>query len=230
MLNLDIKVDLKPMHRALLDLGNKQVTFAAAAALTKLAQGASDQETIAVKETFDRPTPFTQRGFRIVPATKGTLASFVLAKDIQAQYLAPYVFGGPRFLGSKRAMLVPKQVGVNQYGNLPRNKLAQLKGRSDIFIGPVKFKSGETINGVWQRPAVGIRRDGARGTKGATKGSKTASVIASANTGLKLLIRFEDTSDAPKHLPFMERARAYVTANARREFEVALRRALATAR
>lgn len=230
-MNLDISVDLKPVHRALLDFGHKQVTFAAATALTKLAQGVSNLEDQEILKTFDHPTPFTRKAWRIIPATKGALASFVVAKDIQAQYLAPYVFGGPRFMGSKRAMLVPKQVALNQYGNLARGKLAQLKGRSDIFIGAVTFrKSGQTISGVWQRPLVGKRRDGTRGTKGATRGKNTASADSGANTGLKLLVRFEDTTEAPKHLPFIETARAYVASNARREFEASLRKAFATAR
>ncbi|KUR80770.1 hypothetical protein [Novosphingobium sp. FSW06-99] len=224
MLNIGINFDLKPLHRALLDFGNKQVKFAAADALTKLAKGVSELETTTVSDTFDSPTPFTQKGFRIVPATKDALASFVMAKDIQAQYLAPYIFGGPRFIGNKRAMLVPKQVGVNQYGNLPRNKLASLKGRKDIFVGVVKLRTGETINGVWQRPSAGVRRDGARGTKGAL------GKIGNVRTGLKLLIRFEDTTETSKRFPFFERAEDYVRRHARAEFEAALTRALASAR
>lgn len=221
MLNLSITANLAPVHRALLDFGHKQVTFAAAAALTKLAQGVAAIETETVKQTFDNPTPFTQNAWRVVPATKSALASMVLAKDIQAAYLAPYVFGGPRFLGPKKAMLVPKAQAVNQFGNLPRNTLKRLQGRSDIYIGPVKVR-GVVINGVWQCAAVGKRRDGTIGPI-TPKGSK-------APSKLKLLIRFEDTTEAPKHLQFVENAKAYVAAHARREFEAALRRALATAR
>lgn len=231
MLTIGIEANLAPLHKALLDFGHKQVTFAAATALTRLAKGVAELEEREVVDTFDNPTPFTRRAWRTVPATKGTLAAFVLAKDIQAAYLAPYVFGGPRFLGTKRAMLVPQAVGVNQYGNLARGKLAQLKGRSDVFVGAVTFrKSGQTISGVWQRPLVGTRRDGTRGTKGATRGGKTASADAATNTGLKLLIRFGDTTPAPKHLPFAEAARTYIASNAKREFALAIRQALATAR
>jgi len=229
MLSIRADIDLKPLHRALLDFGNKQVTFGAAIALTNLAKGVSAVESDQVKSSFDSPTPFTQNGFRIVPATKGTLASFVMVKDIQAQYLAPYVFGGPRFLGSKQAMLVPKQQALNQYGNIPRNTLKRLSGRKDIFIGPVRFKNGQTVNGVWQRPIVGTGRDGTRGLKN-RKGDKQASAMVGASTRLVLLIRFEDTTEVPKHLPFFERAEAYVRANARREFEAGMRQALASAR
>jgi hypothetical protein len=135
----------------------------------------------------------------------------VQARKIAAQYLAPYVYGEDRFLGGKKAMLVPRDVGLNQFGNLPRNKLKTLKGKPNIFVGTIKFKkSGKTISGIWQRPDNGLRRSGYRGTKGATRGAKTASSVAGTATGLKLLIQFEDTTPAPKHLPFYERARAYV--------------------
>jgi hypothetical protein len=113
----------------------------------------------------------------------------VQARKIAAQYLAPYVYGEDRFLGGKKAMLVPRDVGLNQFGNLPRNKLKTLKGKPNIFVGTIKFKkSGKTISGIWQRPDNGLRRSGYRGTKGATRGAKTASSVAGTATGLKLLI------------------------------------------
>lgn len=219
MLSINISADLSGLQRGLRAFGAKQVPFATALTLTRLAQGVSDQESDAVRETFDNPTPFTQKGFRVQPATKADQVAFVFAKDIAAQYLAPYVFGGPRWLGSKRAMLVPKGVATNQYGNLPRGKLQALKGKPGIFVGDVKTKGGKTIGGVWQRPVAAARPRGMR--RGA---------IAQPRGGLKLLIRFEDTTQTRKHLPFYERAQAYVSRHARDEFTRALRQALATGR
>lgn len=226
MLNASFRADLTGLQRAIIDLGTKQAPFACALAATRLAQGVMAQESAAIVETFDRPTPFSQRAFYMQSATKAKPVAYVSAKDIQAQYLAPYVYGGPRALGTKKAMLVPKQVGVNQFGNLPRNKLKSLKGRKDVFIGTVKFrKSGRTVSGVWQRPVAGQRRDLSRGTKG-----RTVDKLGGVRTGLKLLIEFEDTTEVTKHLPFYERAQDYVSRNASREFDLALRQALATRR
>lgn len=219
MIVLNIRPNLSPLHRALSDLGAKQMPFATMLALNRLASGVSQTESDAVRETFENPTPFTQRGFFVTSATKARPIAFVSAKDIQAQYLRPYLDGGLRFLGSKRAMLVPKSVATNQYGNLSRNKLKSLKGKPGIFIGPVKTKSGETINGVWQRAQPAKLAKGGRKAK-----------IARPVGGLKLLIRFEDTTPVPKHFPFVERARAYLHRNARGEFERALREAVASAR
>ena len=234
MLSIDFRADLSGMQRALFALKADQVPFAAAMAVTALARGVAQQETAVVEETFDNPTPFTRNAWRVTPGTKRAPIAYVRAKDIQAQYLEPYVHGGERWLGTKRGMLAPRQATLNQYGNLPRNALKRYQGRKDVFFGKVKFKkSGETVSGVWQRgvgagkgPEVsrGKRRKG--GGEYGTKGNNQ-SVIGGTRTTLKLLVQFEDTTEAPKHLPFYETARAYVRANAKREFDAAFCKALA---
>jgi len=216
VLTVNIKGNLSPLHRGLIALRSQQVPFAVSLALNTLARGAAADERELIEQTFDSPTPFTQNAYRVEVATKSRPIAIVAAKDIQAQYLQPYVVGGARFLGTKKGMLVPRAVPVNRYHNLTRGKLAALKGKPGVFIGPVKTRSGRIINGVWQRPANGIRRDGGKGTKG--------------RTGLRLLIQFEDTTPAPKRLPFEQRARAYIDRHARAAFEDALRMAIATAR
>jgi hypothetical protein len=216
MLAVKANFDLSGLQRAARAFGAEQIPFAQALALTRLAQGVSADEAQTVRETFDNPTPFTQKSFSVTPATKKTPIAYVRAKDIAARYLAPYVFGGERSLGSKKAMLVPRNVALNQYGNLSRNKLATLRGKQNVFIGQVKTKKGKTISGVWQRPVAAP-----------TKARKGAPAAAS---GLTLLIQFEDTTPAPKHLPFHERAQAYVAKHAKDEFTAALRQAFDTAR
>lgn len=202
-----IKGNLGPLHRAMIDLGAKQVPFAMSLALNDLAKGVRGVESEQIDRTFDSPTPFTENAYRIEVATKAKPVAIVAAKDIQGSYLEPYVVGGRRSLGSKRGMLAPRNIGLNKYGNLTRGKLASLRGKPNVFIGPIKTRSGKVVNGVWQRPGRGARR-----------------------TGLKLLIQFEDTTEAPKRLPFERVARQYLDRNTRPAFEAALRRAIATAR
>ncbi|QSR16056.1 hypothetical protein [Novosphingobium sp. KA1] len=209
--------DLSVLQRAARAFGAEQMPFAEALALTRLAKGVSAEESRAVVDTFDNPTPFTQKAFTVRAATKAVPIAYVSAKDIAVQYLAPYVFGGERSLGAKRTMLVPKASGTNQYGNLPRNKLKTLKGKPNVFVGTVATKGGQQIAGVWQRPSASA----GRGKRNAGR---------AAQSGLKLLIRFSDTTEAPKHLPFFESARAYVARHAADEFRAALRQALATSR
>ncbi|HEX7850153.1 MAG TPA: hypothetical protein VF485_10530 [Sphingomonas sp.] len=218
--------DIRQVHRGLSDLQRRQIPFANSLALNELAKGVRDVERDLLDDTFDNPTPFTENAYRIEVATKAKPVAIVWAKDIQAQYLEPYVTGGDRFLGTKRGMLVPRAVGVNKYGNLTRGKLAALKAKPNVFIGPVTFKNGRTVNGVWQRSAVkrGARRYGDYGTKG------EHNIVGGARTTLHLLIQFEDTTPAPKRLPFEARARQYLDRNARAVFEAALQRAIASAR
>ncbi|HEX7694336.1 MAG TPA: hypothetical protein VF409_07590 [Sphingomonas sp.] len=229
MIGLSIQGDIRAVRRGLSDFQAKQLPFATSLALNELAKGVRDVESEQIGETFDTPTPFTRNAYRIEVATKSRPIAIVLAKDIQAQYLLPYVVGGPRYLGTKRGMLAPRAVGLNQYGNLTRNKLANLKAKPNVFIGPITFRNGRTVNGVWQRGATprGTRTKG--GGEYGTKGKNT-NLVGGVRTTLKLLIQFEDTTPAPKRLPFERRARAYLDRNARPVVETALSRAIATSR
>lgn len=225
-MRIDITADMKPLRKAFSDLQRKQVPFATTIALNALAQGVKQAEREALIATFDNPTPFTLNAFFVKPATKARPEAYVAAQEIRAAYLEPYVVGGSRYLGKKKGMLAPRGIKTNQYGNLTKGTMARLKGKPGVFIGSVTFrKSGKTVNGVWQRPAAGQRRQGGHGTKGNTR-----NIVGGVRTGLKLLIQFEDTTAVKKRLPFFEVARDYVRANAKREFTTAMRRALATAR
>jgi len=216
---LDIRGELKPLQRAFVGFRAKQVPFATSLALNSLGRRVQAAETKDVANTFDSPTPFTQKAFRMEVATKSRPKVLIAAKDIQAAYLEPYVVGGSRYLGAKRAMLAPRGVRLNQYGNLPRAKLATLKGKPGIFIGPVTTKAGKVINGVWQRAGAKSGRRG-RGPRAQAK----------PPGGLKLLIQFEDTTPVTKRLDFYGRARKAVARYAAADFGAAMRRALATKR
>lgn len=221
MIPINIKPDLKPLQRAFINFHAKQAPFATALALTTLAKEVQAIEREDVIETFANPTPFTRNAFSVTPATKGNPIAVVFPKDIQAEYLAPFVEGGSgmQALGSKRAILLPRSVGLNQYGNIPRNKLASLRGRPDIFVGAVKLKrSGQRVSGVWQRS--GPRASGVRKVKG----------VRQPQGSLKLLIKFSDALPVKEHLDFFDRADRYLRANAARAFNDAMVKALATAR
>ena len=203
---ISIRSNLQEIQKSLGDFAYRQVPFAAAQALTALARQVQVAEQKALQTTLDRPTPFTVNSIGVRAARKDNLVAIVYVKDIAAGYLAPYEFGGLNKLNS-RALLKPVNAKLNRYGNLPRNALASLKRRADVYVGPVKTKRGE-VNGVWKR----IK---------ATKG-KPAHLV--------LLIRFEDAHLATQHLDYRARAQAIVAANFNKEFGKALAKAMATAR
>ncbi|MDR6850359.1 hypothetical protein [Sphingomonas sp. BE137] len=217
MLKIDLSADLKPLQKAFKDFRKEQVPFATALALTKLAQGVVAVEQGEIKKTFDSPTPFTQKSITMKSATKRDLTAIIYPRERAESYLEPYVIGGNRSLGNKKGMLVPKNVAVNQYGNLTRNKLASLKGKPGVFIGKVRTKKGGIIGGVWQRMGP------ARSVRGKRKGQ-----AAQPAGHLKLLIRFEDTTPVPRRLPFYQAAQSYLKANYRQAFADAMAQALRT--
>ncbi|KWT89340.1 MULTISPECIES: hypothetical protein [unclassified Variovorax] len=207
MINISVRVDVKRIERSLSNLAYQQMPFATAKALTALAKIVQKGEQVAMGSVFDRPTPFTVNAVGVRAARKDNLEALVFVKDIAAAYLEPYEFGGSNKLNS-RALLKPVGAPLNQYGNLAKTKLSQLKAKGNTFVGKVKGKGGQQINGVWQRIPAG-------------KG-KPAS--------MKLLIRFGDAHKATQHLDYRKRAELLVRTHFNRELGIALARAIATAR
>lgn len=224
---ISVRADVKKLEKSLNDFAYKQLPFATAQALTNLGKQVQLAEKTALPSIFDKPTPFTQNAIGVIPARKDNPQALVFMKDITAAYLAPYEFGGKNKLNSK-ALLKPVAQGVNQYGNLPRNKLQQLIGKGDVFVGSITFKkSGQTVHGVWQRPKAGKRYHGS--TKYGSMGD-TRNKIGGIHTGLTLLIKFTDAHEVKQHIDWFNRAATMVRKNFNAEFGKALAKALATAK
>jgi len=219
---ISIQSNIKEIQSKLSALHQKQVPFASALALTSLAKLVQAAETDEIKKTFPSATPFTQKSVGMKAATKASQTAEVYLKDIAASYLRPYAFGGVRKLTTGKNMLEPVNVDLNQYGNIARSKIKQLKGRPDVFVGAIKTKSGETINGVWRRTSVSGRKFKGRGSK----------ALLPNNTGrLKLIIRIDPVATAPKqHLGWKERAEKIIKVSFNAEFDKALAKAIASAR
>ncbi|MDR3438964.1 hypothetical protein [Telmatospirillum sp.] len=225
LVNISIHADVKHLQRSLDDLSRKQLPFATTLALTGLAKRVQAEETKALGETFDKPSPFTLRAFGVKAAKKSTLTALVFAKDIQAEYLKPFLDGGRQLLRGKRGLPVPVDIRTNQYGNLPKGTIARLKAQPNVFFGAVKLKDGRVISGIWQRPAVGTRRDGTRGSKGNTQRR-----VGGARTGLKLLVKWSEGVELHQRLGYRERASRIINGFFGVEFSKAMAKAMATAR
>ncbi len=217
-MQISVQTNVKEIERALNIFVRKQVPFAAAAAMTATAKLVQQAEVKNLSHVLDNPTPFTLRSIGITAARKNNLVAKVYMRDVAASYLEPFEFGGVHKLNG-RALLNPKDIGTNQYGNLPRNVMARLKGRSDVFIGVVKTKDGKMINGVWQRPLAT-----------APKAGRKAAKSANSTGHLKLLIRFGDALEVKQHLGYRALAKAVIAASFNREMGKALTAAMATAR
>ncbi|MDE1901506.1 MAG: hypothetical protein KGI37_07680 [Alphaproteobacteria bacterium] len=209
-IDISVRSNIKEFQKSLDNFAYKQLPFATARALTALAKRVQTSETQALSTVLKKkPTPFTQRAFGVIPARKTTQTAVVFAKDIQAKYLTPSEFGGKQLV-HRVALLNPKDIRLNAYGNIAKGQLARLKGRSDVFIGTIQGSRG-AVAGVWQR--------------------LPPQPHAAAHKGrLKLLIRWGEGVEVSKHLGYHDRARLIINANFNRDMADAMNKALETAK
>ncbi len=188
--------DIKDLSAKLQSL-KKQIPFATAQALTGVAQQIAAAEKTAFQRKLENPTPFTVNSVGSAGARRDNLIAKVFVRDIAAGYLEPLEFGGVHKLNGQ-SLLNPKNVKLNKYGNLSRNKLSQLKAKPDVFIGDI-----DGINGVWQRVKAKKGKKGKKRQKRSANGTHRARV---KNPMPKLLIRFGDALPVKPTLGYMDRA------------------------
>lgn len=224
-IDISIRGDVKAFEKSIDNFVRKQMPYATAVALTAIARRVQTVETEALTTALKKkPTPFTMRAFGVIPATKSSLTAVVFARDIQAQYLEPSEVGGAQSLGTKHALLNPKDIRLNQYGNIPKGTISTLKGRPDIFIGQIQTSRAGLISGVWQR--VNVTQKGVDRKRHRQRGS-----IYNAQHGqLKLLIRWGDGTTISPHLGYRNRAEQIVQQSFQPEMAKAYDKAIATAK
>ena len=199
----------------------KQIPFATAQALTNVARQIAVAEKAAFQRKLENPTPFTVNSVGSVGARRDSLTAKVYVRDIAAGYLEPFEFGGVHKLNGQ-ALLNPKDIKLNKYGNLSRNKLSQLKAKSNVFIGDV-----DGINGVWQRVKAKKGRKGKKRQKRSANGTRRA---REKNPMPKLLIRFGDALPVKPTLGYMDRAEMMAAALMPGAISKAIDEALKTAK
>ncbi|WP_218070405.1 hypothetical protein [Escherichia coli] len=218
--------DLKDLHRQLQGM-QKQMRFATARAITATVRKIEAAEKENLRQKLDNPTPFTVNSVRSKGATRDNLTGLVFIMDMAAPYLEPFEKGGMHYLKEgRKAILNPKNIRLNKYGNLPKAKLQQLKAKPDVFIGKVTTRYGEDVGGVWQRKKpkkVAKNRKRKRSPNG-TRAPRRK------NRPPKLLIRFGDALPVTPVLGYHELAHDMASRLMKEEMSVALEQALKTAK
>ncbi|UAN61552.1 hypothetical protein [Serratia sp. JSRIV006] len=199
----------------------KQVPFATAQALTSVARKIEAAEKVAFQRHLDNPTPFTVNSVRSFGARKNSLTAKVFVMDTAASYLEPFEFGGQHKLNSQ-ALLNPKNIKLNKYGNLTRNKMTQLKAKPDVFVGAVGG-----ANGVWQRTKAKKGKKGKKRRKRSANGTRQPRMKMPAP---KLLIQFGDALSVKPTLGYFDRAQAMASALMPTELSRAMAEAMRTAK
>lgn len=139
---------------------------AAAVALTRTAWEVRSALMAGMQDSFDRPTPFTMRAFRVDAARSETMEARVWAMPLQARYLAPEIEGGDRNTKGfeKKMKLFGGEVALpaagaklNQYGNMSLSFIKKVAGDSGTYNGNKRFFTGrpkgqpDAPEGVWAR-------------------------------------------------------------------------------
>ncbi|HBR5492758.1 hypothetical protein [Klebsiella quasipneumoniae] len=190
---------IKDLSRQLQTL-QKQIPYATAQAMTAVVRQIAAAQKVALGRKLESPTPFTVNAVGSSGARKNDLRAKVYVRDIAAGYLEPFEFGGDHKLNSS-ALLNPKNIKLNKYGNMPRNKLSQLKAKSNVFIGDVN-----NVNAVWQRRKPKPAKKRAKRSPNGTRRPKPK------QRPPKLLVRFGDALPVTPVLGYMDRSKAMAEA------------------
>ncbi|HID3485068.1 TPA: hypothetical protein ACXE50_003226 [Klebsiella aerogenes] len=187
---------LKDLSRQLKQL-QKQIPFATAQAMTSVVRDIAAAQKVALGRKLETPTPFTVNSVGSAGARKNNLRAKVFVRDITAEYLEPFEFGGEHKLNSQ-ALLNPKNIKLNKYGNMPRNKLSQLKAKPNVFVGEVNG-----VDAVWQRrkPKKAKKKRARRSANGTRRPKRK-------QRAPKLLVRFGDALPVTPTLDYMNRSRS----------------------
>lgn len=199
----------------------KQLPFATAQAMTAVVRKIEDAQKVAMQRNLDNPTPFTVKSVKSRGARKSDLKAKVFVMNTAAAYLEPFETGGMHKLNGS-ALLNPKDIKLNKYGNLPRNKLSSLKSKENTFIGDI---SG--VNGVWQRKKAKKGKNGRKRLQRSPNGTRRD---RKKQPMPKLLIRFGDALPVEPVLGYQDRAMKMTQALLPQEINRAIAEAIRTAR
>ena len=199
----------------------KQIPFATAQAMTAVVRKIEDAQKVAMQRNLDNPTPFTVKSVKSRGARKSDLKAKVFVMNTAAAYLEPFETGGVHKLNGS-ALLNPKDIKLNKYGNLPRNKLSSLKSKENTFIGDIGG-----VNGVWQRKKA---KKGKKGRKRLQRSPNGTRRDKKKQPMPKLLIRFGDALPVEPVFGYQDRAMKMTQALLPQEINRAIAEAIRTAR
>jgi hypothetical protein len=140
VIELSLKSDFSRLERALQTAAGAQLRFAVARALNDCARAANAAINARMGETFDRPTPFTQRAVlapRALAARKEHLQAAVTVRPLQQKYLLAEEVGGTRTPatntrkpGASALVLPGRGLLLDAFGNIPAGTLRKLKAEA----------------------------------------------------------------------------------------------------
>jgi hypothetical protein len=148
----NVTCDTSSLETELTGWEQKKLPYATATALTRTAKKVQSAFIMAMRQDFDRPTPYTLSGTFVKPATASVLTATVGWKDYASkgvpasQFMLPQLEGGQRSLKSSEKWLNIKGVlpggmvtvpgdaaKLDGYGNMSRGQLVQVMSALSAF-------------------------------------------------------------------------------------------------
>lgn len=204
----------------------KQIPFATAQALTSTVRKIENAQKVALQRHLESPTPFTVKSVKSRGARKSDLRAKVFVMKTASTYLEPFEEGGIHKLNGS-ALLNPKNIKLNKYGNLPRNKVSSLKTKDNVFIGELSTRYGKNVSGVWERKKAKKVKKNRKRLKRSPNGTRRERMPSRPP---KLLIRFGDALAVQPVLGYQNRAQRMAQALLPQEISRAIEEAMRSAK
>jgi hypothetical protein len=250
---LDIQHNFKEAAAHFRDRAPKQVRFATALALTRIAKHVQGDLTVEMRRIFDNPTPFTLGSVFTKPATPRLLAARTWLKDEvfkgtpAARYLMPQIEGGHRsqkrserafdragWMGAQGYAMPAAGADLDQYGNMARRQTVQLLSYFRALRESKDWMSdkrrGKLAKGNAKRGARGVAYFALSRAKGGLKPGIYARTQFAFGSAIKPVLLF---TRAPVYRPrfrFYAISAATIQRTAGPTFLESMREAEATAR
>lgn len=234
---------LRERLQALDRLEREQLPFAAALALTATAQDVKKALVDEMASVFDRPTRFTLNSLFVDPATKASMKARVWMKDrtpdsggrAATEWLAPQIYSGGRDQKGSEKGLNAKGVLPNGQYIMPAKGL-KLDAHGNISRGTMnKIVSGlgaqrdKYANSTTSRRSAGNLKRYFVMKKG-NRPIGIAERTGKGKAGMRMVVAFASRPQYSKRFDFFEVANRVAEDRLPIQFELALARALATAR
>ena len=147
--SLQIASNIKDAYKQLNKMQQKQIPYAASQSINDMIYISWGTIRKQLPEKLDRPTPKTVSGAKYVATDKRNLSKgkVFFVPEVSA-YLKWQIYGGTRT--PTKGTMVPVNIKLNKFGNIPNRKGGIIKGKHNRFVGRV-----DNVVGIWQRMAKG---------------------------------------------------------------------------
>lgn len=251
-MQISVRGDIDKAIKELSEAQRRHVPFAVSLAMKNTAYEVKAAQEHEIRDVYDRPTPFTQRGVEVVlpkgkyPQAKVYLRTSSRRGTAQAKYLAPTVKGGqrgpkPYERALRAANILPEGMftvpgsgaKMDAYGNMSRAQIVQILAYFKAF--PVANVQRNMSDKRKAALAKGSKKQRGMSYFVGAPGKGPLGVWAryafgGLGTAVKPVMIFVSSARYQKMYPFHDVGRRVVARRFTPNFQAALSQALATAR